>query len=90
MPVSRKALNRNVDTHLFRIYANNLVCYLLHEANTFLENAFSPAFATEKARVHFVQGNVLEAEQAGGVMVRDDNTIHISNADLEAVGVLKS
>lgn len=38
---------------------------------------------TEQAHVHFVKGDILEAEDLRCVVVRDEDTIHVAYACLE-------
>jgi hypothetical protein len=57
----------------------------LQEGYAFLEDAVSsPRFRSEQSIVHLLQGDILEPEHPGSVMVRDYNTVHVANSHLEA------
>ena len=56
----------------------------LHHLNTLLEDVISATFTSKDARVHLRKGDVLEPKDTCCIMIRDEDTVHIPYACLEA------
>ena len=78
--------NRKI-AHFFRKYSAHLIGHFFQKTHAFLENPI-PLVPTEKTFIHFVQWNILEAEQTGGVVISNNNAVHITYSGLEAGSIL--
>lgn len=76
---------RGTRAHLLREALGDLLVEHLHDPNTPLEHWLPGARGAEQALVHLVQGDILEAEDACGVVVRDEDAIHVPDAHLKRV-----
>jgi len=71
-------------TDLFREDSDNFIGNFFQETNAHLEYSITSVRTAEKTCIHFFQWNVLETEQTSGVVISDDDTIHITYSNLKA------
>ena len=76
---------RGQETRLVRETLCDLLIKHLHDPNAPLEHLRARALAAEQAQIHFVQRDILEAEDACGVVVCDEDAVHVPDARLEGV-----
>lgn len=72
-------------TDLFREHGSDVLVQLLEQEDASVEDAVAGAGAAEEPVVHLAEGDVLEAEDAGGVVVRDEDAGHVPDPRLELV-----